>query len=72
MFSLWDKVIYAIFCIPLAMVLGPVICWCLSHYFVGIKGIGIYLLSILITLVFTTVMSFVFPNVVSKILTALV
>jgi hypothetical protein len=72
MFSFWDKVIYSIFCIPFAMIIGPIICWCASHYVQGMKGVTIYLLSILVTLILTTAISFLFPTFISKVLTSLV
>jgi len=72
MVSFWDKVIYSIFSIPLAVALGVMICWFLSFYFQNFKGFFAYLLSVLIAMLFTTVLSFVFPTFISKILTALV
>jgi len=72
MVSFWDKVLYAIFSIPLAIGLGLMVCWVLSFYFQSIKGFPVYLLCVLIAIVFTTVLSFVFPTFISKILTALV
>ena len=72
MVNFWDKVIYAIFSAPLAIFMGLTVCWFLSFYFQDIKGFSVYLLSVCIAITFTTLVSFVFPTFVSKILTALV
>jgi len=72
MHGFWDKVFFSIFCIPFSVIVGPLVCWVLSHYFQGIEGFGVYLLSVVVALVFTTILSFLFPAFVSKILAAII
>jgi len=72
MHGFWDKVIFSIFCIPFAIIIGIAVGWCLSKYLQGIGGIGTYLLSILASVTFTTIIAFMFPAFTSKVLTAII
>ena len=72
MVGFWDKVIYSIFSIPLAVLGGVIICWLLSFYFQGIKSFFDYLLAVILAMIFTTGLSFLYPTFVAKILTNMV
>ncbi len=72
MVGFWDKVIYSIFSIPLAILGGVILCWLLSFYFQGIKSFSDYLLFVFFAIMFTTALSFFFPTFVAKVLTSMV
>ncbi len=72
MYDFWNKVIYSIFSIPISLILGPLVCWGLSHYYPNLNGIGNYVLSILVSIIFTTILCFLFPTTAAKILTRII
>lgn len=68
-YSFWDKVIYSIFAVPVGILLGPLVCWLLSFYYLGLQGFSVYMLAVVIGIAFTTLLSFVFPSISAAIMT---
>ena len=66
--GLWNKIICALFTMPVGILLGLILCWVLSYIF-PLKGVGVYIIAALLGVILTTLLSFMFPSIAAKIAT---